>query len=391
MQRKIFTQVRFNQSDFMYHLIFWLFLFFLHWHNFFYSNIKGDSVVKVWWVITKITPEMFPKAMDALSTANITIFSCVISSYIHSYYVLPKTIGNTKISILKATTNYICLAFILSILSCAMFESLFFLRDLLWRPVIIEFNHNWERNFPESFFNMYLLTGLVYIRKWFHNSEDLRLQNELLEKENLLLEKDSKIKDYKVRLLNQQLKPHFLFNSLNHIYLKSLQNPSAVPEIVEKFSTVLRYIVYECNYEKVSLIKELEFIKTFVDIEIQGLDESTFIKEINIDRKCYNKDLEIAPLLLLPIIENGVKYGIKKTETNKWLKINITINENNMLTLNMKNSQSNQPEGIHIEGSGFGIGIKNLRDRLKTFYSQKHELTLNDKIDEFESILTIKL
>ena len=270
-----------------------------------------------------------------------------------------------------------------------MFESLFYLIDLFWPPKIIEFNHNWERNLPESFFNMYLLTGLVYIRKWFHNSEDLRLQNELLEKENLLLEKDLKIKDYKVRLLNQQIKPHFLFNSLNHIYLKSLHNPGAVPEIVEKFSAVLDYIIYECNYEKVSLIKELEFIKTFVDIEIQGLDKSTYSKEINIDKKCFDKNLEIAPLLLLPIIENGVKYGIKKTEHNKWLKINITIDDNNILTLSMKNSQSNQPLGQQIGSSG--IGIKNLRDRLKTFYSEKHELILNDKIDVFESILTIKL
>ena len=134
MQRKIFTQVRFNQSDFIYHLIFWLFLYFLHFHNFFYSNIKGLKVELLLGFITKITPEMLPKAIDALSTANITIFSCVISAYIHSYYVLPQTIGNTKISILKATTNYICLVFLLSGLSCAMFESLFYLIDLFWPP-----------------------------------------------------------------------------------------------------------------------------------------------------------------------------------------------------------------------------------------------------------------
>lgn len=388
MQRKIFTKVQFTIDDFKYHLTFWLVLYFLHWHNFFYSNIKmEDSINYLWGIFIIAGNDMAAKFQDALLTAKLTIIACFLSSYLHSYFVLPATIGNVKLPMFRAYLFYVLATIFLAGFSCFLFQSVYE-TGIIGRGVK-EINHNWERNLPESFFNMYLLTGLIYIRKWFHNSEDLRMRNELLEKENLLLEKDVKIQDYKVKALNQQIKPHFLFNSLNHIYVKSLRNPTAVPAIVEKFSDVLEYIVYDCSNEKVSLLKELDFIKKFIDIEIQGLDETTFKKEIIIEDSNIDKDIKIAPLLLLPLIENGVKYGIKKTDNNKSLKLKISIKENNVLVFKMKNSQSTEPQGEQIGNRG--VGIRNLRERLKMFYPEKHELELNSKNDVFETILKIQL
>ena len=388
MHRKIFTKVSFNQDDLKYHVAFWFITYILHWLNFAFTFVNPSiEYVRI-----------------AQMTANLTILSTIIFSYLNTYFLLPATVGNEKITLWKAIILYFAVASLFAIGSSLLFQYLHdceFLFDKLLKAkensrcdetgqdrstnVI---NFDWKRNIPESFFNMYLLTGLVYIRKWFHNFEMLRIQNELLEKENDALERIQQVEHYKLKALNQQIKPHFMFNALNHIYLKSLQNPTAVPEIVERFSDALEYITYDCTKEKVPLVKELEFIEKFIAIELQGLDKNTYQLDLDIDKN-FDKNLEITPLLLLVLVENGVKYGIKKTDKGKFMKLKIKIKNECELSFSMENSQPTEMMGIELHAGG--IGIRNMRERLKSFYQNKHKIELNSKNDIFETKLKIQL
>ncbi len=326
-------------------------------------------------------------------------FSCglckklpIFFSYINTYWLLPKTIGNEKIDFFSVLIIYFISALLLAFVGSKIFEYLhkipFLFDSQLAKDKEYNLDFTWIRTFPEAIFNMFLLTGLVYIRKWFHNYEIIRMEKDLLAKEKEALEHQQSAQDYKLKSLNQQIKPHFLFNSLNHIYLKSLQNPTSVPEIVERLGDVLEYITYSGAKEKVALSEEIDFVQRYMEIELQGLDSKTYQLEVEID-KTFNPKLKIAPMILLTLIENGVKYGIKKTDENKFLKVKIKVKNENELVFSMKNSQSTSSSGTDIESKG--VGIKNMRERLKTFYANKHELELNSKHDIFESKLKIQL
>jgi two-component system, LytTR family, sensor kinase len=389
MQRRIFTKVSFYRDDLKYHIVFWIVLYLLHWFNFAYTFISPSKEY----------------LYMAMMTANLTLLSTIFFAYVNTYYLLPATIGNEKIVWWQALLLYFSIATILVIAGSALFQHLhgysYLFDKSIKAPETFKYdglghkvgdnaiNFDWKRNIPESVFNMFLLLGLVLTRRWFHNSEEFRLKNELLEKDIELLEKNAEVQTYRVKSLNQQIKPHFLFNALNHIYLKSLQNPTAVPEIVELFSDALEYITYDCAKDKVPLIKELKFIEKFIAIELQGLDKRNYQLDLEIDENSFDKKLEITPLLLVVLVENGIKYGIKKTDDKKWLKLKIRVRNGNELIFSMKNSQPISAGGSEVGSTG--VGIKNLRERLKTFYQGQHELELNSKNNLFETKLKINL
>jgi LytS/YehU family sensor histidine kinase len=234
---------------------------------------------------------------------------------------------------------------------------------------------------------------LVYIRKWFHNSEELRLQNELLQKDfellttnKELLEKQNQLNLYKMQTLNWQIKPHFLFNALNNIYIKTMRNPSSVGDAVLQFSDTLRYIVYDCLSERVPLSNEIDFVCNYLDLSLQGLPPDTY--KLELDIADIPENVQIMPLIIITFVENAVKYGIQKTDTNKWIKMVLHL-ENSALHLKISNSQATGITGRDMQSSGKGIA--NTRERLKIGYPNQHQLILNSAGNMFEVDLTIEL
>jgi sensor histidine kinase YesM len=369
---KIFGQVTFFKDDMRLHIVFWTMLFVLHYINFAYTD-------------------KLPDHLGALATAILTILSTVWVAYIHTYFLLPKTFGNPRFELWQAMLIYLPTTFVLIILSDFVFS-------LLGNSGLLSFiaetkNLNWVRNLPETIFNMYLLTGLVYIRKWFHNSEDLRLQNELLQKDfellntnKELLEKENQLNLYKMQTLNWQIKPHFLFNALNNIYIKTMRSPSTVGDAILQFSDTMRYIVYDSLSERVPLSNEVDFICNYLELSLQGLQPESYRLTLNIDE--IPEHTRIMPLILITFVENAVKYGIQKTEHEKWIEMNIHL-ENNGLDFSIKNSQSIGVTGRDMQSSGKGIA--NTRERLKIGYPNHHQLQLNSAGDVFEVKLNIEL
>lgn len=369
---KIFGQVSYNQDDTRYHIGFWLIILSLHFINIAYTDKNPDYI-------------------GALVTTILTMLSSIWAAYIHTYWLLPRTLGNAKWESWQALALYLPATFILIFLSAEIFGLLG--ETGLFGLIEASKNMNWVRNLPESIFNMYLLTGLVYIRKWFHNSEELRLQNELLQKEyellttnKELLEKQNQLNLYKLQTLNWQIKPHFLFNALNNIYIKTLKNPTSVGDAVLQFSDTMRYIVYDCLSERVPLSNDVDFICNYLDLSLQGLPPETYKLDLDIGE--IPEHVRIMPLILITFVENAVKYGIQKTDKNKWIRMAVHL-ENNILHLNIRNSQATGLTGRDMQSSG--KGIVNTRERLKIGYPNQHQLVLNSAGDMFEVDLNIEL
>ncbi|RQO31486.1 hypothetical protein DBR32_05870 [Taibaiella sp. KBW10] len=179
-------------------------------------------------------------------------------------------------------------------------------------------------------------------------------------------------------LLKSQINPHFLFNVLNSIYALSLKKSDSTPEIVLKLSEILRYMLYETQQEKVALEKEIDMIESYVGIEKIRIGN---LQQISLELKGDFSTAVIAPVLLIPFVENTIKHGLDSMSEHAFVEISIEIN-NGILVFHAKNNFKRS--GIKKAG---GIGLENVRKRLELLYPQKHTL----RIKEENAIFTVSL
>lgn len=182
--------------------------------------------------------------------------------------------------------------------------------------------------------------------------------------------------------LKAQLNPHFLFNSINNIYVLIDENKNKASEILLKFSELMRYQLYECNVKYIRLSKELQFLENYIEFE-QLRYSNKIVVEGRID-KAGIEGLMIAPLLLQPFIENAFKHSPKKKNLQSLIGIR-TLVTGNVFLLEVTNT-------IHHEQTSElpgGIGLENVKKRLKLLYQGKYDLTVT-KTNELFTI-TLKL
>src|SRR6185295_9622334 len=127
-----------------------------------------------------------------------------------------------------------------------------------------------------------------------------------------------------LQLLKAQLHPHFLFNTLNNIYSFIINDSPAAPEALKKLSTLLRYIIYECDHPQVQLDKELKMIRDYIDLEKIRYGES-FNMSLQIRGNAGNKML--CPLLLIPFLENSFKHGASQMLVHPWVSLDVIIDD----------------------------------------------------------------
>jgi hypothetical protein len=183
-----------------------------------------------------------------------------------------------------------------------------------------------------------------------------------------------------LQLLKAQVHPHFLFNTLNNIYSFSLENSPKTPEMILKLSSLLSYMLYDCNEDEVPLEKELEIMRNYIDLEKERYGN---LIDVSWNVKGDVEDKYVAPLLLLPFLENAFKHGASEQLEKPWLSVDIAA-KHQTLKCKIVNSKNENPSS-HRQG----IGIENVRKRLAFLYPGKHELRLNDEGDFFVVSLTI--
>ena len=206
-----------------------------------------------------------------------------------------------------------------------------------------------------------------------------------MEQQMLRIEKEKVSTE--LNFLRSQVNPHFLFNVMNTIYFQIEKKNKDARLSVEKFSEMLRYQLYECTTDMIPIDKELHYIKNYVAIQALRMEKDSDIN-LMIDDEMGN--FTIAPLLILPIVENAFKHVSNFKEAGK-NKIYLSVKKYNTNTLIIEaiNTYDQSNGQKHLLESG-GLGIQNLKRRLELLYPGKHELNTNKEENTYQTMLKLQ-
>lgn len=183
--------------------------------------------------------------------------------------------------------------------------------------------------------------------------------------------------------LKSQLNPHFLFNTLNNIYSLVAISQDRAQEAVHELSRLLRYMLYDSSQPLISVEKDIDFIRNYIELMRIRLPEHIDLKT---DIEIQNSNMQIAPLLFISLIENAFKHGVSNNKPS-FIHLNITA-DSKRISCCIKNSYFPKDDQ---DKSGSGIGMVNLRKRLNLLYPNTHILVCEHDGDVFRSELTIIL
>ncbi len=204
----------------------------------------------------------------------------------------------------------------------------------------------------------------------------LKINSQLTEANNEKLKAE-------VSYLKAQINPHFLFNTLNSLYALTIQKSDAAPDAVIKLSNMMRYVVTESTNDLVLLEKEIDYITDYIAMEKLRITDESKLKYTIIGNP---KGKTIAPLVIIPFIENAFKYGINAEEN--WqiaIALEITGNE---FTLDVKNNKVSTRFSELYAGEK---GIENAQKRLDFIYPGEHDLAITEDAKQFHIHLKINL
>jgi len=346
------------------HIAYWVFWWIFQ--GFLYSFVYLDSRYGYGLLLTS-------SMLESLIFLSMHIFL----SYMLIYFVLPRYLLKQKY---WQTAAWVVFLFLATAFMSALLASTVIERERTW----LTNYHYYRRNFSAPNISLALMAGLrggitisgisatIKLMKYWYTKERRNLQ---LQKENA---------ESQLQLLKAQVHPHFLFNTLNNIYSYT-QNTSAVAsKLVMGLSDMMRYMLYECNQPLVSLDKELKMLQDYSVLEQIRYDNRLDL-HINLPKDV--QDLHIAPLLLLPFVENCFKHGASNMLDQPWISLTVSV-ENDVLKMNLVNGK---PPGSDSKPVNPGIGIVNVRKRLSLLYPDKHNLAITSEEEVFIVNLTMQL
>ena len=191
-----------------------------------------------------------------------------------------------------------------------------------------------------------------------------------------------------LKFLKTQINPHFFFNTLNSLYALTLKKSDRAPEIVLKLSEMMRYMLYESNERMIPLTQEIKYIENYLELERLRHGDN-FKMEMTIEGNPTGH--QIAPLLFIPFMENSFKHGIDHQLKSGYVDIILNIKDRglNLKVINSTPGDTGLPQPQKKKSGG--IGLTNVRRRLKILYPNKHKLEVKKGETEFEVILDLQL
>jgi len=329
-----------NSSFILIHLLFWISIWFFFVYFFSYNSNNTNYV-------TWFSSFLLPVTM--------------ITSYFVVYYLIPKFLL-TKKYIFFALYSAYTLVFSTYLIIVAILGSFIFLSDMEVKNM-----PPMSRNYVFILILVYLVVFIVsFISLLNHN---FKTQTENKELQNKILETQLQIKSQELNYLKKQIHPHFLFNTLNTIYGFALKQSKDTPDIILKLSNLLDYILYQVNKPQVSLKEEILHIKEYIDLEKIRFQDTLVVSFKSEDIPDY---VQIAPMLLMPFVENAFKHG---SLIDGYLKVNIKVHlVEDQLQFEINNTYLNDD----IKSNKEGIGLENIKKRLNLLYKNNHELQINN-------------
>jgi len=183
-----------------------------------------------------------------------------------------------------------------------------------------------------------------------------------------------------LQFLRSQINPHFLFNVLNTLYGTALQEGAGrTAEGVQKLGDMMRFMLHENHLTEIPMSKEIEYLRNYIALQELRTQSAEAIRiETDIDETF--PEYHIAPMLLIPFVENGFKHGISLREAS-WIRLQLH-HEGDRILFEMRNSVHVR-KGDDPERSRSGIGLKNVLHRLKLLYPDRHEFYMHQDEKEF--------
>ncbi|WP_259068363.1 sensor histidine kinase [Mucilaginibacter sp. X4EP1] len=215
---------------------------------------------------------------------------------------------------------------------------------------------------------LFLSAVLKFIIDWFLNE---RIQRDL-ENQRLTAE---------LAFLKSQINPHFLFNSLNSIYSLAYQRSETTPEAILKLSEIMRYMLYECNDNKVDLEKELQYLQNYIDLQKIRFGNKAYI-DYKVEGKVEHQ--QIVPLLLIAFIENAFKHGVANNALTP-IRLLIDVEDSHLHFYMQNKKHRNNRDEVG------GIGLNNVKRRLDLLYPGKYNLDVRDETDTYTVELSLVL
>ncbi len=293
-----------------------------------------------------------------------------------SGYILPKALRNNSMKqfILYFILFTLLLAFLYACINnlfvwlerIEVFPTSVIFTDLA-RPLHVEFFGNILSGFTA---NLIFCAIRFFEEHYKISQEHAKLQRAHLEDE--------------LHLLHAQINPHLMFNILNYIHILMKKNVDMADDLLMRYSDVLRYQLYECNREAVSLDKEVDYLKNVVEVE-----KMRWGNELKVDCSwnIENGKTEISPLLLIPFVQNAFKHVSRLPSETGY--VNMALNQKgNTLRLVVENSRTNQ---ALQKKNASGLGLENVKKRLEILYPGKHELVVQKTDTVYKTTLVITL
>jgi LytS/YehU family sensor histidine kinase len=214
------------------------------------------------------------------------------------------------------------------------------------------------------------LAASIKLIKYFYEKQQQAL---MLQQEKAVAELQS---------LKAQLHPHFLFNTLNNIYSHAQDTAPVAADMLLGLSALLRYMLYYCNAPLVPLKQEVNMLMEYIELEKKRYGNQL---EISVQLPNEFNNLVIAPLLILPFVENCFKHGTSNVLEKPWINIQLALKDE-LMQLKLINGKAENT--ISLTG---GIGISNVRKRLALLYQQQYDLQIIEEDEVFIVNLSVQL
>ena len=301
-----------------------------------------------------------------------------IGVYFNLYFLIPKYLERARYF------QYVCFLFLTIITTAALIVTGYYIGAWLSDKTFQEIYHLDPGNYfslfesgalPSTAASMTLAMSIKLTKNWIQT----RRREQSLEKEKLETE---------LKFLKAQFNPHFLFNTINSIFVLIHKNPRMASESLAKFSDLLRYQLYECNEHQIPVTQELAYLENF--IELQKLRQDGNIEMTFRIERPEESNLAVTPFIIMPFVENAFKHVSQHKHSSNWITMDLHF-DHRQLYLNITNSTSLQSQVSTDAVSYHGIGLKNVKRRLELLYPGKYVLKIKQDPDQFQIDLMVSL
>jgi two-component system, LytTR family, sensor kinase len=336
-----------NMKSIGWHLIFWVCLFLYEW-------LPSSSI-----------HDCYQAAFNA-AILNVPII--MVATYFHIYVTFERFIMRKRYGLfaLSLGVSFVVFGLLRRVVNFYMVSRVLYPTkavNLFYLPKITIDTVN---------VHLFVALGIMIysIRKW----AEQKAINEELMKEKMAAE---------LSLLKSQVQPHFIFNTLNNIYMLSLKQSPQTSEMIYRLSALLSYMLYDTKRHYIEVEKEIDYVKNYINLE-----KIRYGERLDVQLTVFNnvQSVSVPPLLFLPLVENAFKHGVSNAVEDSWIHIDISLKKK---TLIFKIENSIMKEKSISNGFGNGLGLENLKRRLEILYPNRHELKVMS--DNVSYLATLKL